>query len=73
MLIILKALNPYYAVKMIFNFYQDPTTLASSSGFWLLGGVFLCSTGAEALFADLGHVGRENIRMSWIFVKYVLY
>jgi KUP system potassium uptake protein len=37
-----------------------------------LGGVFLCSTGAEALFADLGHVGRENIRMSWIFVKICL-
>lgn len=66
---ILQALNPYYAIKMIFNFYQDPTTLASSSGFWLLGAVFLCSTGAEALFADLGHVGRENIRISWIFVK----
>lgn len=70
--IILKALNPYYAIKMVFNFYQDPSTMLSTSGFWLLGGVFLCSTGAEALFADLGHVGRSNIRISWIFVKICL-
>jgi len=57
---------------MLVSFYQDPSTMVSSSGFWLLGAVFLCSTGAEALFADLGHVGRENIRMSWIFVKICL-
>ena len=38
-------------------------------GFWLLGAVFLCTTGAEALYSDLGHCGRGNIRMSWIFVK----
>lgn len=69
---ILKALNPYYAVKMLWNYYQDPTTLGSTSGFWLLGAVFLCSTGAEALFADLGHVGRNNIRLSWVFVKICL-
>ena len=38
-------------------------------GFWLLGAVFLCTTGAEALYSDLGHCGRGNIRISWIFVK----
>lgn len=69
---ILQALNPYYAFKMLYNFYQDPSTGAMSSGFWLLGAVFLCTTGAEALFADLGHVGRENIRASWFFVKICL-
>jgi KUP system potassium uptake protein len=69
---ILKALNPYYAIKMLTISYQDPTKAFSSSGFWLLGAVFLCSTGAEALFADLGHVGRNNIRLSWIFVKICL-
>jgi KUP system potassium uptake protein len=40
-----------------------------SEGFWLLGAVFLCTTGAEALYSDLGHCGRQNIRMSWIYVK----
>jgi KUP system potassium uptake protein len=38
-------------------------------GFWLLGAVFLCTTGAEALYSDLGHCGRINIRVSWVFVK----
>jgi KUP system potassium uptake protein len=38
-------------------------------GFWLLGAVFLCTTGAEALYSDLGHCGRQNIRISWLFVK----
>jgi KUP system potassium uptake protein len=66
---IFQALNPLYAVKMITTFYTDPGTLTVSSGFWMLGAVFLCTTGAEALFADLGHVGKENIRYSWIFVK----
>jgi KUP system potassium uptake protein len=66
---IFKALNPYYAVKLITTFYQDPNTMVVSSGFWMLGAVFLCTTGAEALFADLGHVGKANIRYSWAFVK----
>jgi KUP system potassium uptake protein len=57
---IIKALNPWYA----FNFL---TTY--EGGFWLLGAVFLCTTGAEALYSDLGHCGRINIRRSWIFVK----
>ncbi len=57
---ILKAFNPYYAVKLLAVY---------PSGFWILGAVFLCTTGAEALYSDLGHCGRGNIRISWIFVK----
>ncbi len=57
---ILKAFNPYYAIKILF-FYPK--------GFWLLGAVFLCTTGAEALYCDLGHTGRANIRYTWVFVK----
>ena len=41
-------------------------------GFWLLGAVFLCTTGAEALYSDLGHCGRQNIQVSWMFVKIAL-
>ena len=57
---VLKAFNPYYAIKLLTQY---------PNGFWILGAVFLCTTGAEALYSDLGHCGRENIRMSWIFVK----
>lgn len=57
---ILRAVNPYYAYDMLAH---EP------SGFWLLGSVFLCSTGAEALYSDMGHCGRGNIRISWVFVK----
>jgi KUP system potassium uptake protein len=57
---IFKALNPYYAIELLTNY---------PSGFWILGAVFLCTTGAEALYSDLGHCGRSNIRISWIFVK----
>ncbi|HLN21521.1 MAG TPA: KUP/HAK/KT family potassium transporter [Bacteroidales bacterium] len=57
---ILKAVNPEYA----FHFLHD-----YPGGFILLGAVFLCTTGAEALYADLGHCGKKNIRVSWIFVK----
>ena len=60
---ILRALNPYYALHML---------TASPSAFWLLGSIFLCSTGAEALYADMGHVGRRNIYVSWTFVKICL-
>lgn len=60
---ILKALNPYYAYDLIKNYPQ---------GFWLLGGIFLCSTGAEALYSDMGHVGRNNIRWSWMYIKVCL-
>jgi KUP system potassium uptake protein len=57
---IFRALNPYYAINFLFTYPE---------GFWLLGAVFLCTTGAEALYSDLGHCGRGNIRISWIFVK----
>ena len=60
---ILKAFNPYYAIRLL-TVYPN--------GFWILGGVFLCTTGAEALYSDLGHCGRGNIRISWIFVKTAL-
>ncbi|RZL13008.1 MAG: potassium transporter Kup, partial [Hymenobacter sp.] len=60
---ILRALNPYYAFHMV-------TQLPGA--FWLLGSIFLCSTGAEALYADMGHVGRRNIYVSWAFVKICL-
>jgi KUP system potassium uptake protein len=57
---VLKALNPYYAYQLIVHYPQ---------GFWLLGAVFLCTTGAEALYSDLGHCGIKNIRITWVFVK----
>jgi KUP system potassium uptake protein len=57
---IFKAFNPYYAYQLLTN---------HPGGFWLLGSVFLCTTGAEALYSDLGHCGRGNIRISWIYVK----
>jgi len=60
---ILKALNPYYAYDLLAN---NPMALL------ILGGVFLCTTGAEALYSDMGHCGRRNIRVSWIFVKVTL-
>lgn len=60
---IFKAISPFYAYKLLFHYPE---------GFWLLGAVFLCTTGAEALYSDLGHCGRGNIRMSWILVKLCL-
>lgn len=57
---ILKALNPWYAYDFLLHYPQ---------GFWLLGAVFLATTGAEALYSDLGHCGRENIRITWAMVK----
>ncbi|RYD79954.1 MAG: potassium transporter Kup [Sphingobacteriales bacterium] len=56
------AINPIY----VYRFLQEP------GGFWLLGAVFLCTTGAEALYSDLGHCGRKNIQGSWVFVKICL-
>lgn len=61
--IILKALNPYFAFELLTRY---------PGGFWLLGAVFLCTTGAEALYSDLGHCGRKNIRITWAFVKICL-
>jgi KUP system potassium uptake protein len=59
-LYILKAFNPHYAIQLL-TVYPN--------GFYILGGVFLCTTGAETLYSDLGHCGKWNIRYSWIFVK----
>lgn len=60
---ILKALSPHYAFELLTQYPR---------GFWLLGAVFLATTGAEALYSDLGHCGRKNIRITWIFVKICL-
>jgi len=60
---ILKAFNPYYAIHLLVNF---------PNWFLIMGAVFLCTTGAEALYSDLGHCGIKNIRVSWIFVKSTL-
>lgn len=60
---ILKAVSPYYAVSILI---ENPNAL------FILGAVFLCTTGAEALYSDLGHCGRANIRISWIYVKLCL-
>lgn len=60
---ILKAVNPYYAYLLL---TEHP------EGFYVLGFVFLCTTGAEALYSDLGHCGIKNIRISWMFVKTTL-
>lgn len=60
---ILEAVNPVYAFRFLSEY---------PGGFILLGAVFLCTTGAEALYADLGHCGRANIRASWIYVKLCL-
>jgi KUP system potassium uptake protein len=57
---IVRALNPYYAIKLLTT---NPNALI------ILGAVFLCTTGAEALYSDLGHCGIKNIRITWIFVK----
>jgi KUP system potassium uptake protein len=60
---VLKAINPYYAYHLL-SIHPE--------GFYVLGFVFLCTTGAEALYSDMGHCGRKNIRISWIFVKATL-
>jgi KUP system potassium uptake protein len=61
--LVLWAISPYYAFHLL---------TANPEGFWLLGAVFLCTTGAEALYSDLGHCGRANIRITWIGVKLCL-
>lgn len=60
---VLKAFNPVYAVRLLIHY---------PGWFLILGAVFLCTTGAEALYSDLGHCGRLNISVSWIFVKLML-
>jgi len=61
--LVLEALSPHYALELLIH---------HPKGFWLLGAVFLCTTGAEALYSDLGHCGRRNIQVSWLFVKTAL-
>jgi KUP system potassium uptake protein len=60
---VLAAFNPYYAYNLVVNV---------DGGFWVLGAVFLCTTGAEALYSDLGHCGKGNIRISWGFMSVFL-
>lgn len=60
---VLRALNPIWVYRFLAQY---------PGGFWLLGSVFLCTTGAEALYSDMGHVGRSNVRFSWIYVKICL-
>lgn len=60
---ILKAFNPYYAYHLLAEYPR---------GFWILGAVFLCTTGAEGMYSDMGHCGKNNIRISWAFVKIML-
>lgn len=57
---VLKAVNPYYAIHLLTMY---------PGGFWILGAVFLCTTGAEALYSDLGHCGKKNVYVTWGFVK----
>jgi len=61
--LILKAFNPYYAINLLIHY---------PNWFLILGAVFLCTTGAEALYSDLGHCGINNIRVSWVYVKLML-
>lgn len=60
---VIKAINPVYAIRFLI---EVPHTLI------ILGAIFLCTTGAEALYSDLGHTGLKNIRVSWIYVKAAL-
>lgn len=62
---VVRAINPYYAIKLLFS-------PENKLGLFILGNVFLATTGAEALYSDLGHVGKENIRFSWPYVKICL-
>jgi len=62
-LLVFKAFNPYYAIHLLTHYHGS---------ILLLGAVFLCTTGAEALYTDLGHCGLKNIRVSWTYVKICL-
>ena len=62
---VLKALNPYYAFHLL-------VSSENKAGIFILGSVFLATTGAEALYSDLGHAGRKNIRVSWPYIKVCL-
>lgn len=58
---IIQAINPVYAIKLLFSPYNKV-------GIFILGSIFLATTGAEALYSDVGHVGKKNIICSWPFV-----
>src|SRR5690606_363880 len=58
-----KAINPYYAYQLLANY---------PNAWFIIGAIFLCTTGAEALYSDMGHCGKSNIRISWIYVKLML-
>lgn len=60
---VVKAFNPLYGIKLLTMYPK---------GFWILGAIFLCTTGAEALYSDMGHCGKNNIRASWVLVKVCL-
>ncbi len=60
---VLEALNPVYGMNLLIKY---------PGGFWILGAIFLCTTGAEAMYSDLGHCGKANIRFGWGFVKFCL-
>ena len=60
---VIKAFNPIYGIKLLTMYPK---------GFWILGAIFLCTTGAEALYSDMGHCGKNNIRASWTVVKVCL-
>ncbi|MBS7577347.1 MULTISPECIES: KUP/HAK/KT family potassium transporter [unclassified Enterococcus] len=62
---VLRAINPYYAIELLFS-------PENKAGLMILGSVFLATTGAEALYSDLGHVGKYNIYMSWPYIKITL-
>ena len=75
----------YLAYLGMINIYKNPAVLAAFNpyeafnfvtkvpgGFAALGAVFLCTTGAEALYSDLGHCGKGNIRISWAVISAVL-
>ena len=62
---VIRALNPYYAIQLLFS-------ADNKLGLFILGNIFLATTGAEALYSDLGHVGKRNIRLSWPYVKICL-
>ncbi len=60
---VLEAINPMYGMNLLIKY---------PGGFWILGAIFLCTTGAEAMYSDLGHCGKSNIRLGWGFVKVCL-
>ena len=62
---VLRAINPIYAIQVLIS----PNNVV---GLMILGSVFLATTGAEALYSDMGHVGKKSIYISWPFVKIAL-